>query len=117
LSAPRRRSRIRGRWRGAWRAHDDRWRARTGHGAGTYIGDRWADQANLSCLPSYKTLDLGALASIGANWEVPVAATNLTNELGLTEGNSRLTGAQSSGPINARPIFGRAVEASLLYRF
>ncbi|MDB5906733.1 MAG: hypothetical protein JWP34_847, partial [Massilia sp.] len=25
-------------------------------------------------------------------------------------------GAQS-GPINARPIFGRAVEASLLYRF
>jgi hypothetical protein len=48
---------------------------------------------------------------------VRLAATNLTNELGLTEGNSRLTGAQSSGPINARPIFGRAVEASVLYRF
>jgi iron complex outermembrane receptor protein len=70
-----------------------------------------------TCLPLYKTLDLGALASIGANWEVRVSATILTNELGLTEGNSRLTGAQSSGPINARPIFGRAVEASLLYRF
>jgi hypothetical protein len=57
------------------------------------------------------------LASIGDKWEVRVGATNLTNELGLTEGNSRLTGAQSSGPINARPIFGRAVEASVLYRF
>jgi outer membrane receptor protein involved in Fe transport len=87
------------------------------YGTYTYVGDRWADQANLSYLPSYKTLDLGALASIGEHWEVRVAATNLTNELGLTEGNSRLTGAQSSGPINARPIFGRAVEASLLYRF
>ena len=87
------------------------------YGTYTHIGDRWADQANLSYLPSYQTVDLGALASIGRNWEVRVAATNLTNELGLTEGNSRLTGAQSSGPINARPIFGRAVEASLLYRF
>jgi outer membrane receptor protein involved in Fe transport len=87
------------------------------YGTYTYIGDRWADQANQQYLPSYKTLDLGALASIGANWEVRVAATNLTNELGLTEGNSRLTGSQATGPINARPIFGRAVEASLLYRF
>lgn len=83
----------------------------------THIGDRWADQANLSYLPSYKTVDAGVLATIGDHWEVRVAGTNLTNELGLTEGNSRLTGAQSSGPINARPIFGRAVEASLMYRF
>lgn len=87
------------------------------YGTYTQIGDRWADQANLSYLPSYHTFDAGVLASIGRNWEVRLAATNLTNELGLTEGNSRLTGAQSSGPINARPIFGRAVEASLLYRF
>ncbi|KQQ87062.1 TonB-dependent receptor [Massilia sp. Leaf139] len=87
------------------------------YGAYTYIGDRWADQQNLSYLPSYKTLDLGALFNISDKWEVRVSATNLTDELGLTEGNSRLTGAQSSGPINARPIFGRAVEASLLYRF
>jgi iron complex outermembrane receptor protein len=87
------------------------------YGTYTYIGDRWADQANLSYLPSYKTVDLGALASLGDKWELRVAATNLTNELGLTEGNSRLTGAQSSGPINARPIFGRAIEASVMYRF
>jgi iron complex outermembrane receptor protein len=87
------------------------------YGTYTHVGARWADQANLSYLPSYNTLDAGILATIGAKWEVRVAATNLTNELGLTEGNSRLTDAQGSGPINARPIFGRAVEASVLYRF
>jgi iron complex outermembrane receptor protein len=87
------------------------------YGTYTHIGSRWADQANLSYLPSYKTVDVGALATLGQNWEVRLSATNLTNELGLTEGNSRLTGAQSSGPINARPLFGRAVEASLMYRF
>jgi outer membrane receptor protein involved in Fe transport len=87
------------------------------YGTYTHIGSRWADQANLSYLPSYQTVDLGVLGNIGDKWEVRVSATNLTNELGLTEGNSRLTGAQSSGPINARPIFGRAVEASVMYRF
>jgi outer membrane receptor protein involved in Fe transport len=87
------------------------------YGTFTHIGARWADQENLSYLPAYKTLDVGVLGSIGDKWEVRLSATNLTNELGLTEGNSRLTGAQSSGPINARPIFGRAVEASVMYRF
>jgi outer membrane receptor protein involved in Fe transport len=87
------------------------------YGTFTHIGARWADQENLSYLPAYKTLDVGMLGSIGDKWEVRLSATNLTNELGLTEGNSRLAGAQSSGPINARPIFGRAVEASVMYRF
>ena len=87
------------------------------YGTYSYIGERWADQANLSYLPSYKTVDAGILATVGDHWEFRLAGTNLGNELGLTEGNSRLTGAQSSGPINARPIFGRAIEASVLYRF
>ncbi len=87
------------------------------YGTYTHIGARWADQANLSYLPSYKTVDAGVLASVGSHWEFRLAGTNLSNELGLTEGNSRLTGAQSSGPINARPLFGRAIELSALYRF
>ncbi|MES2263073.1 MAG: TonB-dependent receptor [Pseudomonadota bacterium] len=86
------------------------------YGTYTSIGERWADQANTQYLPSYRTLDLGALYSIGDKIELRLAATNVNNELGLTEGNSRLTG-NSSGAINARPLFGRAVEASLLYRF
>ncbi|MFP5393708.1 MAG: TonB-dependent receptor domain-containing protein, partial [Gammaproteobacteria bacterium] len=87
------------------------------YGTYTHIGARWADQANLSYLPKYSMVDAGILASVGEHWEFRLAGTNLTNELGLTEGNSRLTGAQASGPINARPIFGRAIEISALYRF
>lgn len=86
------------------------------YGTYTSIGARWADQANTQYLPSYHTLDLGVLLQLGEKIEVRLAGTNLNNALGLTEGNSRLAGA-SSGPINARPLFGRAIEASLLYRF
>ncbi len=86
------------------------------YGTYTSIGERWADQANQQYLPSYRTIDAGVLFSLGEKIEVRLAGTNLNNELGLTEGNSRLT-AGGSGPINARPLFGRTWEASLLYRF
>jgi outer membrane receptor protein involved in Fe transport len=86
------------------------------YGTFTSIGERWADQANLQYLPSYRTYDLGVLYSIGEKIEIRLSGTNLNNTLGLTEGNSRLT-TGGSGPINARPLFGRAAEASLLYRF
>ncbi|MES2164582.1 MAG: TonB-dependent receptor [Pseudomonadota bacterium] len=86
------------------------------YGTYTSIGERWADQANQQYLPSYRTIDAGVLFSLGEKVEVRLAGTNLNNELGLTEGNSRLT-AGGSGPINARPLFGRTWEASLLYRF
>jgi iron complex outermembrane receptor protein len=86
------------------------------YGTYTHVGDRWADQANLQYLPSYNTVDLGALFSIGEKIEIRLSGNNITNELGLTEGNSRLT-TGGSGPINARPLFGRSWELSLAYRF
>lgn len=86
------------------------------YGTFTSIGERWADQANQQYLPSYRTVDAGVLFSLGEKIEVRLAGTNLNNELGLTEGNSRLT-TGGSGPINARPLFGRTWEASVLYRF
>ncbi len=86
------------------------------YGTYTHVGDRWADQANLQYLPSYNTVDLGALFSIGEKIEIRLSGNNVTNELGLTEGNSRLT-TGGSGPINARPLFGRSWELSLAYRF
>jgi outer membrane receptor protein involved in Fe transport len=86
------------------------------YGTFTSVGERWADQANLQYLPSYRTYDLGVLYSIGEKIEIRLSGTNLNNTLGLTEGNSRLT-TGGTGPINARPLFGRAAEASLLYRF
>jgi outer membrane receptor protein involved in Fe transport len=86
------------------------------YGAYTHVGDRWADQANLQYLPSYNTVDAGALFTIGEKIEIRVSGTNLNNELGLTEGNSRLA-TGNSGPINARPLFGRTWEASVMFRF
>jgi outer membrane receptor protein involved in Fe transport len=86
------------------------------YGTYSHIGSRWADQQNTQYLPAYNTLDLGVLAELSDKLELRISGTNLNNELGLTEGNSRLVGA-STGPINARPIFGRAWEASLTYRF
>lgn len=86
------------------------------YGTYTYIGERWADQANLQYLPSYKTFDAGAVFRLGEKIEFRVSGNNLSNELGLTEGNSRLT-TGGSGPINARPLFGRTWEASVMYRF
>jgi len=86
------------------------------YGTYTHVGDRWADQANQQYLPSYNTVDLGALFTIGEKIEIRLSGNNITNELGLTEGNSRLTGG-GSGPINARPLFGRSWELSLAYRF
>jgi iron complex outermembrane recepter protein len=86
------------------------------YGTYSHIGSRWADQQNTQYLPAYDTLDVGILAELSDKLEFRVSGTNLNNELGLTEGNSRLVGA-STGPINARPIFGRTWEASLTYRF
>jgi outer membrane receptor protein involved in Fe transport len=86
------------------------------YGTWSHIGSRWADQANTQYLPAYNTLDLGVLAELSDKLELRVSGTNVNNALGLTEGNSRLVGA-SSGPINARPIFGRTWEASVNYRF
>ncbi|NRR30908.1 TonB-dependent receptor [Oxalobacteraceae bacterium] len=86
------------------------------YGTYTSIGERWADQANEQYLPAYHTVDLGILAAFGEKVEVRLNASNVGNTLGLTEGNSRLLNG-GSGAINARPLFGRSVEASLLYRF
>jgi hypothetical protein len=86
------------------------------YGTYAHVGSRWADQQNTQYLPAYDTLDVGILAELSDKLEFRVSGTNLNNELGLTEGNSRLVGA-STGPINARPIFGRTWEASLTYRF
>ena len=81
------------------------------------MGERFSDVENQQILPKYHTFDAGVLFSLNDKVEIRVAGTNLTNELGLTEGNARIVGAGSGGTVFARPIFGRAWEASILYRF
>lgn len=82
----------------------------------TSIGERFSDVENQQVLPAYRTFDAGIMATLGEKIELRVSGTNLTNQLGLTEGNARIVGS-GGGTVFARPIFGRAVEASVMYRF
>ena len=84
----------------------------------THVGPRYADLANSQPLPTYDTLDAGVVAYIGDRWDLLVTATNLTNELALTEGAAQQTGSGVSNGIGiARPEFGRAVQLSATMHF
>jgi TonB dependent receptor-like, beta-barrel/TonB-dependent Receptor Plug Domain/Secretin and TonB N terminus short domain len=87
----------------------------------THVGLRYSDIANQQILPEYYTLDAGGVAEIGHNFEVRLQGTNLTNQLGLTEGNARIALGSGSGIANnfemVRPIFGREVTLQLRYKF
>ncbi|MBI3369211.1 MAG: TonB-dependent receptor [Burkholderiales bacterium] len=83
-----------------------------------YIGKRFGDVQNLQPLPAYKTLDAGIVANIG-DFELRLTGTNLTNEIGITEGNARIIGAgtNAQGVFLGRPIFGRAFQVSAAWLF
>jgi outer membrane receptor protein involved in Fe transport len=84
----------------------------------SHIDRRYSDTENTQVLPPYTTLDAGVVDAIGAHLQLRLQGTNLTNALGLTEGNSRaLTSGISTGLEMARPIFGREVQAQLKYLF
>lgn len=84
----------------------------------SHVDLRYSDPENTQVLPAYTTLDAGLIASIGPHFEARLQGTNLTDELGLTEGNSRaLTSGISTGFEMARPIFGREVQGQLRYFF
>ena len=83
-----------------------------------YVGARFSDVENLQRLPAYATVDLGLHASFPGGVYADVLAANLFDTFGLTEGNTRVLGdVLSSGPIIARPLFGRNITFSLGYRF
>lgn len=86
------------------------------HATYTTVGDRWSDVQNKQLLPGYETLDAGVLVSLGEKFELRLTGNNLTNEFGLTEGNARIIGGGGS-VVFGRPLFGRSIEASILYRF
>ena len=84
----------------------------------THVGDHTQDQSGLQQLGSYHTLDFGVTANVGMHWQFNLRGTNMTNELGLTESNSRIFGSAVSGEDNvllARPIEGREVNLQAKY--
>ncbi|MGH8294965.1 MAG: TonB-dependent receptor domain-containing protein, partial [Steroidobacteraceae bacterium] len=84
----------------------------------SYVDLRYSDPENTQILPAYRTLDAGILGDFGEHLEVRLQGTNLSDALGLTEGNSRsLSAGISTGFEMARPIFGREVQAQLKYYF
>lgn len=82
---------------------------------------RYPDIANSQKLPSYTLLNINARAEVTDHIIVGLNVMNLTDELGLTEGNPR-AGSFDAGDANAeyflaRPVFGRTFRASLSYKF
>jgi outer membrane receptor protein involved in Fe transport len=84
----------------------------------TYVDERFQDTGNSQPLPSYEKVDAGISVDIGENVNVLVVGDNLTDEIGLTEGNPRVTGPGIiENVVIARPIQGRSFLASVMYRF
>jgi len=65
-----------------------------------YYGDRYADAANSLKLPSYVVYNVGLRYDLSRQIGVHVNAENLSNEIGLTEGNPR--SGQSSAAMPGR---------------
>jgi len=83
---------------------------------------RFQDFSNSVILPSFTTVGVGATLNLFDGVEFTLIGDNLTNTIGLTEGNPRsdlLAGpaANSSIATLGRPIVGRNFRLSLAYRF
>ena len=72
------------------------------------IGRRFQDDTNLTPLPAYYDIGFGVDAMIGESWELRVLGSNVTNQLGLTEGNARFGGNTVQNNVG----FGRSIEGS-----
>ncbi|WP_343615321.1 TonB-dependent receptor [Novosphingobium sp.] len=78
---------------------------------------RFADIANSQRLPPFSLVNIHASARVNDHLMVTLNGTNLTNALGLTEGNPRMgsfdAGGMSGGYFLARPEFGRTLRATV----
>lgn len=78
---------------------------------------RYADVANSQRLPAFSMINAQLTARLTDQTTLTLSGTNLTNSLGLTEGNPRMgsfdAGGMSSRYFLARPEFGRTVRATV----
>ncbi|MGF1604714.1 MAG: TonB-dependent receptor [Rhodothalassiaceae bacterium] len=86
------------------------------------VDSRFSDAANTIILPGYTKFSAGLAVDLLDNIQLTVIGDNLTNTIGLTEGNPRtdtLAGpvADASIATFGRPIVGRNVRLSVAYRF
>jgi iron complex outermembrane recepter protein len=85
----------------------------------SHAGSRFANDENSIELPSYDKLDAGVLYDWNDRTTFQLTGDNLTDEVGLTEGNPRTdVGSGGIGAVyNARPLFGRSFQASVTVKF
>jgi iron complex outermembrane recepter protein len=84
-----------------------------------HFGERFANDENTIKLPSYLKLDAGVEYAFSEHWAAQFNVDNLSDEVGLTEGNPRTdVGSSGVGQLyNARPLFGRSVAFAVRYNF
>ncbi|HWU03792.1 MAG TPA: TonB-dependent receptor [Novosphingobium sp.] len=87
----------------------------------SYYGDRYSDVANQIRLPHYTTLDIEAQFKATSRLMFNLYVDNVTNTVGLTEGNPR-AGTIDNTEVGAatylaRSIFGRSVRGAVSYKF
>lgn len=85
-----------------------------------HFGKRFVDAANTTVLPSYTTLDGGVIFDLQNGVSLQVAGQNLTDEVGITEGNPRrgqIVGQGAREVTFGRPIFGRHFNFTVTYQF
>jgi len=86
-----------------------------------YFGKRFSDLANTLTIPDYYLLNAQVRYNVTDQVTLYGYATNLTNEIGLTEGNPRagqfISGEAGSRYYLARPELGRTFKAAVMYRW
>ena len=84
-----------------------------------YIGRHFGDQLEQQPLGHYYDLAFGLVADVGKNWEFRVQGTNVTDQIGITEGNARVLigSGNTGGVVLARSIEGREVNIQAKYKF
>ncbi len=84
-----------------------------------YLGERFADIGNTIPLPEYETIDVGFNYYFSDALALQLKGTNLSDEVGLTEGNPRAGFREATGEniYYARPILGRSYTLSITYDF
>jgi outer membrane receptor protein involved in Fe transport len=82
----------------------------------SYYDKKFTNQDNRQVLPAYKEVGAGLNYKYN-NLRFAVDASNLSNEIGLTEGDPRQTTSAASDVFMARPILGRAFRFSVAVNF
>ncbi|MGH8165946.1 MAG: TonB-dependent receptor, partial [Woeseiaceae bacterium] len=85
----------------------------------SHYGKRFANDENTIELPSYLKLDAGVQYAFNERWSAQLNVDNLSDEVGLTEGNPRTdVGSSGVGQLyNARTLFGRSLAFAVRYTF